>query len=262
MGIMTLTHEQVAHFRQVGYFRIDNVIEDELVDDLLSCVAGECLHLDSNVTAISSTKQYRMYEQHTPSMSRLVAHPDVIAAVSSILGPNVVFVTNRHNQSAMNQANDADPRLHRDTLHWSRNVITVIAYLSDTNEQNGCTRVIPGSHHLPLVGVPQESGGGTWMEAHREFAGLLDQAVPVPVRKGGILIFDGLLFHSAGVNRTQLPRPAVVLGYRSVDELDADPDPSTQILVAGRRIYRGNDRPADTFRTFPDRGSSAPAAAS
>jgi hypothetical protein len=259
---MTLTHEQVAHFRQVGYFRIDNVIEDELVDELLTCVAGECPHLNSKVTAISATKQYRMYEQHNPTMSRLVEHPNVMAAISSILGPNVVFVTNRHNQSAMNYAEEVDTRLHRDILHWSRNVITVIAYLSDANEQNGCTHVIPGSQHLPLVGVPQESGGGTWMEAHEEFVGLLDQAVPVPVRKGGILIFDGLLFHSAGKNRTQLPRPAVVLGYRSVDELDANPDPSTQIVVAGRQIYRGNDRPADTFTIIPDSGSSAPAAAS
>lgn len=259
---MILTREQVAHFRQVGYFRMDNVIDDALIDELLGCVAGGCRHVDATVTPISSAKQYRMYEQHNSSMSRLVGHPDVVAAVSSILGPNVVFVTNRHNQSAMNYPDNVDTRLHRDTLHWSRNVITVVAYLSDADEQNGCTRVVPGSHNLPLVGVPQEAGGGTWMEAHPEFAGLVDQAIPVPVRRGGVLIFDGLLFHAAGANRTGAPRPAVVLGYRSVDELEADPEPANQIVVAGRRIYRGNDRPADTFWTVTGPGSSAPAAAS
>jgi len=259
---MTLTHEQVTHFRRVGYFRIDNVIDDALADELLACVAGDCPHLDATVTPISTAKQYRMYEQHHSTMSRLVTHPDVVAAVSSILGPNVVFVTNRHNQSAMNYPGNVDTRLHRDVLHWSRNVITVVAYLADANEQNGCTCVVPGSQHLPLVGVPQAAGGGTWMELHPEFEGLLDQAIPVPVRRGGILIFDGLLFHAAGANNTTSPRPAVVLGYRSVDELEADPDPANQILVAGRRIYRGNDRPADVFWTIAGPGSSAPAAAS
>jgi len=61
--------------------------------------------------------------------------------------------------------------------------------------------------------------------------------------KGSLLVFDGLLFHSTGFNTSKSSRKSIVLGYRSIDELDKTPDTSRQILVSGNHIYRGNDRP-------------------
>ncbi|MFI6116940.1 phytanoyl-CoA dioxygenase family protein [Kitasatospora sp. NPDC051164] len=135
-------------------------------------------------------------------------------------------------------------RLHRDILQPTRGLLTALVYLEDATVDTGCTWIIPGSHQAPCVGVPQPGGGGTWLDEHPELAYLGDQAVPVPVPAGGVLLFDATVFHTVGPNACTSTRAGVVLGYRSADELDAHPDPDRQIVVAGEQLYRGNDRPS------------------
>lgn len=110
------------------------------------------------------------------------------------------------------------------------------------------TPAAPGSSPAltapPYVGVPQPDGGGTWIDEHPELADLVEQALPVPAPAGGILLFDGTIFHTACPNTSKSTRTSAVLGYRSADELDARPDPDRQIVVAGTQLYRGNDRPS------------------
>ncbi|HTE20546.1 MAG TPA: phytanoyl-CoA dioxygenase family protein, partial [Armatimonadota bacterium] len=101
--------------------------------------------------------------------------------------------------------------------------------------ENGCTWVIPGTHFLPgRTTLPVEED-----EALRR-TGLLDQALPVPMPAGGLLVLDSLLFHGAGPNRTEGSRTSLTAGYHSVDELSAVPNPQ-RVLVRGRQLYMGND---------------------
>lgn len=80
------------------------------------------------------------------------------------------------------------------------------------------------------------------MREHDEYAGLEEQAVPVPMLQGDVLLFNAALFHGVGHNTTGESRMSMTFGFRSVDELDANPDTSRQVLVAGEYTYRGNDR--------------------
>jgi phytanoyl-CoA hydroxylase len=230
-----ITHQQVLHFRTQGYLRVRELIEDDLRLELLEY--SERLQSEDG-----TLKSYRLFERDSALMLKLLSVESLVGRLTGLLGPNVVYLTNRHNQSALNRPGCADTRLHRDILQWSRGVLTVVVYLEDSDVDSGCTHVVPGSHLLPSVGVPQPDGGGTWMEEHEEFADMVDQAVPVPVPAGGALFFDGTLFHATGMNTSQVTRSAMVLGFRSCDELDASPDNGRQLLVAGDHLYRGNDR--------------------
>lgn len=231
----SITHQQVLHFRMQGYLRVRELIEDDLRLELLDY--SKRLQREDG-----TLKSYRLFERDPALMTKLLSQESLLGRLTGLLGPNVVYLTNRHNQSALNKPGRADTRLHRDILQWSRGVVTVVVYLEDSDVENGCTHVVPGSHLLPSVGVPQPDGGGTWMEQHQEFADMVDQAVPVPVPAGGALFFDGTLFHATGMNNSQVTRSAIVLGFRSCDELDASPDNRRQLLVAGAHLYRGNDR--------------------
>ena len=75
-----------------------------------------------------------------------------------------------------------------------------------------------------------------WIEA----AGVIGQAVPVPMPAGGMLVIDSLIFHRIGSNRTDQTRISMTIGYRSVDELAGVEDPKN-LLVRGERQYTGND---------------------
>ncbi|MEV7930504.1 phytanoyl-CoA dioxygenase family protein [Kitasatospora sp. NPDC088779] len=234
-----LTEQQARHFRDLGYLRLpDAGLPQRLLDDVAEAVRARAARLPAG-----RAKVYRLYQHDRALMHRLVAHPALTGPLTALLGPNVVYVLNRHNQGSLNAPGAQEVRLHRDILQPTRGLLTAVVYFEDATVETGCTWIVPGSHCAPYVGVPQPDGGGTWMDEHPELADLADQAVPVPVPAGGVLLFDGTLFHTVGANTGGTTRTSAVLGYRSADELDAHPDLDRQVVVVGAQLYRGNDRP-------------------
>ncbi|GHF82739.1 hypothetical protein GCM10018790_70580 [Kitasatospora xanthocidica] len=234
-----LTEQQARHFRDLGYLRLP---DPGLPRGLLAAVA-EVIRTRAARLPAGQTKVYRLYQHDRALLHRLVAHPALTAPLTALLGPNVVYVLNRHNQGSLNAPGAQEVRLHRDILQPTRGLLTAVVYFEDAGVETGCTWIVPGSHRAPYVGVPQPGGGGTWMDEHPELADLVDQALPVPVPVGGVLLFDACVFHTVGPNTGVRTRTGAVLGYRSADELDANPDPTRQIVVAGTQLYRGNDGP-------------------
>lgn len=208
------------------------VLEEEAKDKVKEAIRGQIAH-----------KIYGLYDRNPELMHSLLTNPKLVSELTGILGPNVVFVKNRHNHATTNRAMSmqVESRLHRDVLQPKRGLLTAIFYLENSTEQNGCTTVIPGSQRLDYVGVPQSDGGGTWMDEHEEFVGINDQELLVPMPEGGVLLFDGLTFHRVGINTTELTRMSITLAFRSVDELSQNPDFNREVLVSGQYLYCGND---------------------
>lgn len=239
-----LTHEQARFYRDQGYFRLTGVFDHAQTAEIRDFIRSEADNLGEAVDPANPNKKlYGLYDRNPQLMRQVIGNQALIGALVSLLGPNIVFVKNRHNHATINNRQGAPAEgMHRDILQPSRGLMTAAVYLQDSTVDNGATRVVPGSHNLPFVGVPQVDGGGTWMAEHEEYAGLEDQAVPVPMKEGDVLLFNGTLFHGVGYNPSGETRMSVTLGFRSADELDAQPDETRQIIVAGNHIYRGNDR--------------------
>ena len=90
-------------------------------------------------------------------------------------------------------------------------------YLTDTTRENGCIRVIPGSHRRRLELhdhlVQAHEGGGYDIEETNEWM-FLDhpEAIDVPVKTGQLLIGDARLLHSTHPNQST-ERRTVLLGW-------------------------------------------------
>ena len=101
-------------------------------------------------------------------------------------------------------------------------------YLTDTTVDNGCIRVIPGSHlrrlelHDHLVQA-HESGGYDIKETNEWMFIDHPAAVDIPVKVGQLLIGDARLLHGTHPNRTD-DRRTVLLGwyYRRSNETPQD----------------------------------------
>ena len=114
---------------------------------------------------------------------------------------------------------------HQDWWGWDEDIsyrpypaqLFVMIYMTDTRVENGCLRVIPGSHRHDheLHALPP---------AHtEEIATGIDLADPIysshpderaaPVSAGDVLIGDARLLHSAYANTTTQERPLLTLWY-------------------------------------------------
>ena len=85
-------------------------------------------------------------------MDELVRHPNVLDAVESVIGPNILIY---HLTSWLKEPNDrAHVSWHQDATYWGLhppNVTTAWIALSESTTENGCMRVVPGTHHGPLL---------------------------------------------------------------------------------------------------------------
>lgn len=237
---ISLTPHQISFFRAAGYMRLACPLEEPLVQRLRRKILE---HVRKQVPPLRRLNGHVMRIDNLYDREGIfretASHPLLLDALESLLGPNIVLTKNRHNHATLNRSGDTPPRLHRDILQWSRGLVTAIIYLDESDIEHGCTHIIPTSQYLPFVGTP--NNGGTWMDEHSVYADLLDQAVPVPMKKGGILLLDSLAFHSVGWNRSRGTRMSFCFGYHAIDELSSVQDP-TKVLLRGEKLYRGNDR--------------------
>jgi hypothetical protein len=127
-------------------------------------------------------------------------------------------------------------------------------YLTDTRVENGCLRVIPGSHRHdhPLHHLDTAHSEG--MQGYKDptnpaYADSADQRA-VPVTAGDVLIGDARLIHGAFANRTDEERPLLTLWFMP----HWSSMPPEMRALAYKGYMRGDDIPsaAAAPRTFLD----------
>lgn len=88
--------------------------------------------------------------------------------------------------------------------------VFVIYYLDDTDQTNGCLRVIPGSHLWPREVQEKNEGDGD-----------RNNEIPLPINIGDVFIGDRRLLHATYANSTNNPRSCITIAYAlNFDKLD------------------------------------------
>ena len=233
----TLQPEEIDLFRHNGFIKLPTRLPMERVEALKAATLQDIrdevepvARRDGEVDRISGLWGRGGVFQE------IIECDEILDPLESLLGPNIEFMLNRHNHIYIRDRKSlASIELHRDCRVWSRNLLSVLVYLEDTHLENGCTHVVPGSHHLPAL-----SNFAYIREREELFQTAWAQAIPLPMPAGGLVGMDGLLLHAAGKNRTDGTRMSMTLGYHSVDEFSL-PDDRKHVLVRGERTYGGND---------------------
>ena len=236
-----LTTDEIRFFRYNGFLRLPWPLPDALVERLKAQIGAD---IEQEVEPLS--RDYRgdvmrlsaIWERGA-AFQEAMGGTEVTPVLESLLGPDVELTLNRHNHLTLRRRDDHTAMsidLHRDVTNWSRTICTILFYLEDTNLENGCTQVIPGSHMLPNVAPGRKAKDDPWWIA----SGLLDQCISLPMPAGGMLAIDSMLLHAAGRNRTSGTRMTLTAGYHLVDHHAGVWDPK-RAVVCGQRVYRGND---------------------
>jgi ectoine hydroxylase-related dioxygenase (phytanoyl-CoA dioxygenase family) len=150
------------------------------------------------LAAIGDTLTARCPLVYDEAFVRLAAHPDVLALARELLGDYIVLM---QQNGVINPAGQQHTQLsyHRDLpyQHFTSSrplAISALFCIDPFRPETGATTVIPASHRMEAFPSDQ-------------VAASLDTAVTA--EPGSFIVFDSMLFHRAGANRSDRPRRAV-----------------------------------------------------
>lgn len=146
----------------------------------------------------------------------LATHPAVLDAVESILGPDllikgsVVLIKPPHDPAFVAWHQDGT----YSQLHASDNVSAWIA-LSDSTVENGCMRMVPGSHRQGILPHVQSEAEHHLLARSPQVAVEVDesQAVDVVLRAGQMSLHDSNILHSSKPNGANAERIGFIVRY-------------------------------------------------
>lgn len=149
-------------------------------------------------------------------------HPRILDAVERLIGPNIELHHSKLNLKPPSSPNARFP-WHQDYPffpHTNYDLLAVLIHLDDANQQNGCLRVIPGSHH----GGPRAhrfAVGGAFTSELEDVSVAEDasQWAYAEATAGGVEIHHCNMIHSSTANLGNEPRSVLIFQYRAADNV-------------------------------------------
>jgi ectoine hydroxylase-related dioxygenase (phytanoyl-CoA dioxygenase family) len=228
--------DDAAFFREHGYLLCKGVFADAEVEELRGAVEGvraraagtdaDRNHAWAAAQAGEGEEQvvlkgFHDLPYHDAVFLRALAHPRLVEALVAAIGPNVQL---HHTKMLVKPPEQGAPfPMHQDHPYFPHERHTLVAasiHLDDTDEENGCLRVVPGSHRQ---GPLEPTGASHTLEVR------LEEGTPLPAAAGDVVFFNYLTVHGSGVNASSRTRRNVLFQYRDPEDAPA--------LVGGREEH-------------------------
>ncbi|MBT7615465.1 MAG: phytanoyl-CoA dioxygenase family protein [Alphaproteobacteria bacterium] len=158
-----------------------------------------------------------------PAIFGLLTNTRVLDVIEDVLGPEITSNPTQHLRLKLPGARtntEGATSWHQDLAGLldealSSDILTVWMALTDATVENGCLQVIPGSHrfhgeHLTRHVIDQP-GGANYIPAD---ALAPAKPVPLPVARGGLVLFHKLTHHASLPNRSDSLRMSLDLRYQ------------------------------------------------
>ena len=239
-----ITDVQWKHYREEGYARIGRVVTDgELsalqsrIDDIMLGKAPldydrMLMQLDREPGAKGPgpqtdghkgpTLSYRKIQslEFDPLFLSYMQKPVFREACAKVYGEETPVACYR--AMFMNKPAGEGTQLNWHQDRWSHldrePLLTIYTALDPATEENGCVRIIPNSHRRSLVPLtrPDER------RAHQEKIVAESESIPLELGAGEVVLLHNWMFHSSGVNSSDVPRRAFSVCYMPAETKSSD----------------------------------------
>jgi phytanoyl-CoA hydroxylase len=230
--LTTLSTKQVDLFEQNGFLIIERVLGEEQILPLRKSLA-DLLNRDparrtsdfvvdkESTTALRNSNHFTRY---WIAGAELVRQPTILGAVRDLIGDDVRF---HHTKVFLKPAFEGTAKeWHQDLWSYVDDdererllargpnllpaeapVVAAQVYLDDSTEQNGCLRLVRGSHKWGMLEVNRDP------ERVQEDRYPVDQVVKAPASAGSVALFHALTLHYSGPNRSAVSRHGPIIQY-------------------------------------------------
>lgn len=223
---MQNTHREYS-FREDGFTILRNVFDEETLAPLREEVDAIIRHFESGVAdpfekyylkhRVDQGVLYDLY-QRFPSFQPLASNPVILDTLEEELGPNIFMYENSLVYKPRGKRNGVP--FHQDFISRPHEPIKYIVWMAfdRITEENGCLRVIPGSHKIGFLKWHRVKG-----ETHHDriVPGQFrpEEASNVLMEPGDVLIFNMLLIHGSNEAHSDAPRRAYRVSYQGFDSI-------------------------------------------
>jgi ectoine hydroxylase-related dioxygenase (phytanoyl-CoA dioxygenase family) len=193
-----------ARIAEQGY----TILEDVIDPDTVAALNEDLLRLERELGIKPATNDFegsntvRIYNLlvHGPLYEAIPVHPNVLPVVESVLDRGCLVsslssISIDPGETA--QPIHADDQLIPITKPHVPVVCNTMWALTDFTEENGATRIIPGTHLAPN---------------DPDYFGTYD-SIPAEMAAGSVLVWHGSLWHGGGANRSDARRVGVAMNY-------------------------------------------------
>jgi phytanoyl-CoA dioxygenase PhyH len=170
----------------------------------------------------------------------LATHPRVLDAVEDILGPDILLWT-----VSIFPKYPRDPGYiswHQDGTYWgldSVRVTTAWIALTDSTVENGCMRVVPGSHRRPILPHRDTYAADNRLSRGQEIEVEVDEkdAVDIVLRAGQMSLHHVNIIHGSNPNPSDGSRIGFAPRLTTPETRQIDGEPLTAVLARGQDRY-------------------------
>ncbi|MFF6979095.1 phytanoyl-CoA dioxygenase family protein [Streptomyces sp. NPDC008343] len=246
---MTPLEQAAAEYEERGFAIIRNVIPEDLLDEARSHVEW----LTARYPDLRPEHFHHPLIRNDAFWVRLVSDPRLVDIGEHFLGPNLACFTAHY---ICKPPYDGQPVLwHQDGAYWKlapMRALTVWLAIDESTAENGCLRMIPGSHKLPLhpPNLRTDKPNMLFSEADTDLVSrwAAEQGVvDIELNPGDVSIHHPHLLHCSEANTSPKRRCGLDIGYISTSTriesqgLYLDP-----VLVRGEPVDGVN-----TYRKLP-----------
>lgn len=244
-----LTANQLEQYREEGYFVVEDVFDSEEVQQMLdeceSILRGDFGELYDGATqqdpgsteVVQKARKVSAVVERNLVFRKCLLKDELMRRVQDILGPDI-FVFRDILMLKPAQVGSKMP-WHQDSNYWPiepKELCSVWTALDAATLENGCMRVVPGSHKMDLIRSRSERGDGPLEDDQIDLA----KAIDVPMAPGSSLFFHSRLLHGSEPNSSDKPRRAFITSFMSAQsKLTPQAGIRNRYFLASGRSYPG-----------------------
>ena len=206
---MSLTNEQLEHYREFGWVApIDIISEDEATYYLSQLEAAE----EKYPGAFSARNRNNSHMSFT-FVANLAFNKKIVSIAESIVGANIALTSTV--LFAKEPKSTSYVSWHQDATYMglnSSNLCTAWLALTHSNEHNGCVAVIPKSHAQGMVEHNDTYGDNNILTRGQEVADIdKSKAVNLTLKPGQMSVHGPWLVHGSLPNKSDSRRIGLAL---------------------------------------------------
>jgi non-haem Fe2+, alpha-ketoglutarate-dependent halogenase len=211
-----LTQNHIAFFNERGYLKGFRIFEEPEVSENRR---GFDQLLDRAVSDGGSSYSINGWHDRSQTIYDLATHPVILEYVEDLLGPNVVAWGTHYFCKLPGDGKAVS--WHQDASYWPltpARTVTVWLAIDDADRENGCMRVIPGTHRLGQLEF-RDSDASENNVLWQTVTGAERYGEPVDfeLKAGEISLHADMLVHGSEPNRSSRRRCGLTIRYASTD---------------------------------------------